>query len=430
MPVFICTANTVQRPRPATQTIVFRNPRGQKWYYAFINRHFWNAGLERRLEIWKSANGVTWTLSNTVRDYTYENLFMNVALYDDGTQLVIYVATGCNDPNQLGEEISYYRMRIPDAATTPIIGTRQSVVTDHALNMPVIRIDRNGYVHIIYQDNRVFKEKGVDYPLADTWIVGTTTTYPGDSPSWCTPQQVHSHPDVKYRSWDARVSLVMFGGTGDIGGAVYASRRSDGTQILKGRDIVSYNGSSYTLGTETEITTMPNYSEAEYDFNVVCDVDQYAHLIYPYNVSKERLRHKKASAANTVESWSAYTVVDDSDNAVYQVALALSIDKSATPNKLYAAYVFSAFQNTYLRWRSSPVDTISWSSESSVVDDTERLFGVSMSDRDYEQGIYVVYDRWFTTLRGRFHEIATVPPPPPKVAPANILPLMRTLDMI
>ena len=410
MPVFICSANTVQRPRPATQTGVFRNPRGLKWYYAFMSRWFWNAGLERRLEIWKSEDGVTWSLSNTVRDYTYEVLHMTVTLYDDGTQLIVYVATGCNDPMQFGEELSYYRVRIPDHLTTPIVGTRQSALVGDDMTFPIIKIDRNGYVHIMWVHNRTWSEKGVGYSYAEPWIMGTTTPYPTDSPSWCSPQQVGTHPDIKHVSRWGEASLVMFGGTGDIGGVVYASRRSDGTQILKGRDIVSYNGSSYTLGTETEITTMPNYGDANYTFEVIRDVDQYAHLIYPHTVTNERVRHKKASAINTVESWDAYTVVDDSNNTVYSITVALSIDRSATPNVLYASYIFSAYQNNVLRWRSSPVDTIDWSDESSVVDDTERLTWLSMSDRDYEQGIYVTYDRWYATLRGRFHEIPLAVP--------------------
>ena len=410
MPVFICTANTVQRPRYSTQTMVIRNPRGQKWYYAFINRWFYNIGIERRVEIWKSPDGVTWSLSNTIMDYTTENRFPVVTIYDDGTQLIVYLIITVNDPNQYGFNIFYQRLRIPDDQTTPIVGTRQTIFTADNVRAGVIKMDRNGYVHVVFMNGREFREKGVGYWLMEPYIMGTTTPYPTDAPSWCTPQQVASHPDIKYVSWDAIVSFDVFGGTGDIGGVVYATRRSDGTQVLKGRDIVSYNGSSYTLGTDTEITTMPNYSECEYCFEIIQDDDLYVHLLYPYNVTNERLRHKKSSAISTVESWDAYTVVDDSDNAVFQNALAISIDKSASPNRLYAVYVFSAYQNNYLRWRSSPVDTIDWSDESTVLDDTERLWGVNMSDRDYEQGIYVMYDRWFTTLRGRFHEIPIAVP--------------------
>ena len=400
------------------QSRVFRNPRGLKYYYAVTT-------TTTGIHLHKSQNGTTWTFVvsfRTVDESVYApNLIGSFELYDDGSRLIVYLTYGQGSWVITPIDSIYYRrLVVEDDASDPIVGAEQVAVASDINCCPVIRIDRNGYVIISFLRERSVTIKGTDYLKEETWLVGTTTTYPGDSPSWCTPVRVEAHPDIESTTRWARCSLTVFGGTGDIGGVVYAIDELVDAVIygrLKGCDIVSFNGTSFSLGTPTIIDTIPLQSYIDgvwldlYEgFKVEPDSDNYAHVIYRTTVTNERLRHRKANASNTVESWQAYTIVDNSDNEVFCMGLVLAIDKSVTPNDLYAFYIFRTYENTRVRWRKTPVDTISWSDETTISDDTNRIVDIGAWYREAESALHIIYRYYDTPYTTRYHELSIVAP--------------------
>ena len=421
MPYTIVDSNTTYCTRHPQQTRIFRNPRGLQYRYAVVT-------TDTGIKLYKSETGETWTyvadlLSLTDWDEAHRCV-ASVELYDDGTQLIVYVALGhaIVTVELWVQPLFYRRLRIADDQSNPIIGALQTVplLMDQNDCAPVIKRDRNGYVHIAFGRKRFITIKGLGYRYAEPYIVGTTTTNPDDAPSWCTEQQIDANPDITYNAYYSKSSLVVFGGTGDIGGVVYVIRNDETTIYLKGCDIVSY--SPYVLGTPVVIDVLPsetyinttNYPTHE-GFKMVVDDNDYAHIIYRSDTANERLRHRKANASNTVESWQAYTIVDGSNNEVWAHALVLTLNKSVTPNDLYAFYVFRSVETNYIRYRSTPIDTISWSSEVIVSDDTTQIIDFNVAYRDYVNALHLLYKYYGTPHTARYYELLIVVPiPPPK----------------
>ena len=614
MPSTIVVGNDDDATRYPQQSKVFRNPRGLKYYYAVIT-------TSTGIHLYKSQNGTTWTHVTT---FSTEHEFIgSVELYDTGSELIVYLTYGQSTTYIWYDPIYYRRLVIADDASDPVVGAEQVAVASDVQGNPVIRIDRNGYVHIAFIRNRDVSIKGVTYMKSETWLVGTTSTYPTDSPSWCTPVRVEAHPDTTSHTRHAKCSLTVFSGTGDsntnqtfytsrsdgqlrgrepsfkgarekpiadylldnfayfmvgvnhtkalgymvsrgflyfdtsvLGGAVIGSATlrfhpreitttfedfsihvqngmpvnphvpmevadynmlhysGDGGSVstvgkvacewleiplneqgigwinktgitklalrtnhdvngiapkrdssantaidafesgntpelivtleapdiggviyainevvntteygrLKGCDIVSFNGTSYSLGTPTIIDTIPRVgymNASQFDlyegFKVVTDSDAYAHVLYRTEVTNERLRHRKASVSETVESWEAYNVVDDTNTWVFTMGLVLTIDKSVTPNDLYAFYIFRFYENTRVRWRKTPVDTISWSDETTISDDTNRIVDIGAWIRDVEGSLHIIYSYFDSPYTTRYLEFTiAVPIPPPK----------------
>lgn len=379
----------------------FRNPRGQRYYYLLIT-------TDLGVDLYCSRDGIVWrfisTLSAGNTSYT-----ASLDYYDNGSQMIVYVTYGPNSGYSTGT-IYYRRLVIPDTTATPTIGAQQTAVASSNQGVPIIKRDRNGYVHIAYMKRRDKNIKGTVYNYSEPWIVGTTDANPGDVPAGWVIQQIDAHPDVAFSSTGARESLVVFGGAGDIGGVIYAARDAAGVVILRGRDIVSYNGVAYTLGVATTIvaSTVTTDTTCSVAFRAVVDTSNYAHFVTERDNVNSLVESFKASAASTVESFAASVTVDNSNNVVNFRGLSLSIDRTVTPNILWAFYIFDAVQTNMVRFRPSPVDTISWGSERTVEDDT--VAGLWMMQPVYQRevkGIQAFYARPAAPRLVRMYEILT-----------------------
>ena len=377
---------------------VFKNPRGQAYYYALITT---SDGV--RLYKAPPTDLSAWSLVSTL---SADPAFVgSLDAYDDGSQLVVYLTYGAYE-SWFTKIIGYRRLVIPDDTSDPTIGSEQTVITaGTAQGVPVIKRDRNGYVHIAYMADTV---SGA-YHHASPRIVGTTTTNPGDAPYWAFPAVIEDHPAIEYSSYFARCSLVVFGGTGNIGGVVYAMRNGAGVITLRGRNIVSFDGASYSLGTASAILSseVSTHADCSVAFRATDDIGNYAHLATEATTSGALVKSLKASATSTVESWEAPVTVADNLSTLDNVSL--SIDRAASPNVLYAFY--GPWVGLF-RYRSSPVDTISWSDETSVEDDTAMLNGFNSCYKQVGNGVQVTYQRSISPYAARFHEVSVAPLPP------------------
>jgi len=365
---------------------LFRNPRGQKYYYCLVT-------ITDGLFLYKSADAVSTNWSPCTSNLrTSASLVASAEIYDDGSQLVIYVAYAVYRVGSVSSPLFYRCMTIADAATDPSVGSEQTVITPSlGAGAPVIKRDRNGYVHIAYMVGKSYS----GYTQAEPRIIATTTINPGDAPSWGSEASIDTHPDISYWSRNARITPAIFGGSGDIGGVVYASRYTDGTIILKARDVVSWNGSSYSLGTVTTIMSSQVSADTDCDVSFRCVVDDnnIAHLLTESSEVSNQLKSMKASAASTVESWNTPVVVTSAAQSRGR-KLCLTVDKAPATDRLYAFYSDDGAPNyNLLRWKTSPVDTISWGSENTYSDDTVALLDENSYYQAIESEILITYIR-------------------------------------
>src|SRR4030042_5121161 len=71
---------------------------------------------------------------------------------------------------------------------------------------------------------------------------------------------------------------------------------------------------------------------------------------------------KEIETSNTVQSWNPAETVD----STVPESVAMSIDKTTTPNKLYLFYAKGSKSLTY--WRNRAVNSSTWSAESNFDD--------------------------------------------------------------
>jgi hypothetical protein len=188
-------------------------------------------------------------------------------------------------------------------------------------------------------------------------IFGTTTTNPGDSPSWSSTQTLWSHAGGT--AVDDTSQIVVFTSGINILGVIGQKRASSNNNI-DGIDIVSFNGSTYSIGTDT---TIDSANGVYHPFNAVVDSDGVVHLaVHNALTGKVGLRYFKASAPNTVQTWNTAETVD----STAPESVAMSIDRTTTPNKLYLFY--SKGSTSLIYWRSRTVNGSAWSAENNFND--------------------------------------------------------------
>jgi hypothetical protein len=244
--------------------------------------------------------------------------------------------------------VYYRRLVIQDNTSDPTIGAQQDTGKKgvHA----VIARDRNGYVHIVMWGDGTFRDR--------ITIFGTTTTNPSDTPSWSNTQIAIGHGGST--ATDDSAQIVVFD-SGNILGII-ANRRSSTPNNIDGIDVVSFNGSTYVMGTDTTIDTGTG-STGYHPFNAVVDSNGVVHLaVHNTGTGNVGLRYFKASASNTVQSWNTVEIVDPTAPD----SVAMSIDRTTTPNKLYLFYAKGSTSLIY--WRSRAVNESAWSTENNFDD--------------------------------------------------------------
>jgi hypothetical protein len=336
-PSTIATANVGTATRIETQRAIWKNPRGLGYYYAIIQD-----GASGLL-LYKSSGGSTWSLVSTLSTDT--TMSASAHVYDDGTRLIVYVTYSDGGGWSPNRPVYYRRLVIQDNTSDPTIGAQQDTGKEgvHA----VIAKDRNGYVHIAMW--------GDGNSRNTITIFGTTTTNPGDAPSWSNTQVAISQGGSNI---DDSAQIVVFDSGNLLG--IIANTRDPPSNSIDGIDVVSFSGSTYVMGTDTLIDTgSPSY----HPFNAVADSSGVVHLaVHNARAGSVGLRYFKASASNTVQSWNTVETVD----STAPESVAMSIDKTTTPNKLYLFYAKGATSLIY--WRSRAVDASTWSAEGNFDD--------------------------------------------------------------
>ena len=337
-PSTIITASVGTATRIETQRAIWKNPRGLGYYYAIIQNG------TNGLHLYKSLGGSTWSPVSTLSTDT--SMSASAYPYDDGTRLIVYVTYSDGGAWSSNRPVYYRRLVIQDDASDPAIGAQQD--TGKRGVHAVIARDRNGYVHIVMWGDGTNRDR--------ITIFGTTTTNPSDAPNWSNTQIAISHGGST--ATDDSAQIVVFDSGNVLG--IIANRRLASFNNIDGIDGVSFSGSAYVMGTDTTIDTASN---SYHPFNAVVDSNGVVHLaVHNARAGSVGLRYFKASASNTVQSWNTVETVD----STAPESVAMSIDKTTTPNKLYLFYAKGSTSLIY--WRSRAVNASMWSTENSFDD--------------------------------------------------------------
>lgn len=152
MPVTIVDQEDKNATKFQNQRKTFRNPRSdsEKYYYALF---YYKSGTTYELRLYRSADGITWTDYQTIKDFG-SDIYHSASVWwhDDGSKLILYFAYTDENGNM------YFRRGvIPDDATPDgfvTLGTEQANWTYDAYNgwyVPDICRDRLGYIWAIFR---------------------------------------------------------------------------------------------------------------------------------------------------------------------------------------------------------------------------------------------------------------------------------------
>ena len=311
--------------------------------------------------------------------------------YDDGSQFIMYVAyAGGSDPGGDGDQRDnvqgYYEyLTVADGAAT-VAGEGTPDIAAAALikaNYVCINRDRQGYIWIGYYDKN---EAPDDYA-----IVGTTTTNPTGDPAWGT-RTILTDLARDIGTGDGAgdqgsCEFVNFS-SGNLGGMFLVGKDTTGVDYLYGINIEGYNGSTFdvTEGVETPtlITIKTGVNDStDWPFEAVVDSTDTAHILYQITSTGTSTVSKKASSAGTVEAWGSEITVDSNTPDT----VTLSINWATSPDTLYAFYHYGT---STVRYRTTPVDTIAWSGESTLTE-ADNFDFMTASRRDEDGFISIMY---------------------------------------
>lgn len=366
----------------------FTNPRVSGHEYALIQRIIGGAtwGLEIHLD---SGSGWSYKLdlasTNTV---AYSSCFVDY--YDTGSDLKVMFVYVQND------QWRHIMATITDAGSVSI--SLPTVLDDNVL---FAGFDRNGYVH--YARRVLTSNKGQNFH--DIYIYGTTTTLV-DVPSFVSTLVPDFDPSVSSNNPDSNksdvlVSIRRYASTKD--GVIFAKHGKTGvtsTYSYSSKNF-TFNGSTYTW--DAESVTVSNTTSRNHISGIVDSADNRHYFIVDINstsfdpVSYKATQTGSYSSSNSILTVSATNIVR---------GLCVSYDDIAT-DELYFIFIHGdGTDNSRIKHIFTPVDTISWGSETTLASETNNLFSLSCSKSD--DGDSEIDVLWFdpTTANWRTESIS------------------------
>ena len=369
------------------QRKVFRNPRGLQRYYVLCRDAYYGWAI-----FW-SADGVTWIYHMVIFD---THMYPSLWIWEEPANNRLVLVTCAANVVTLNIDVKCYYIDDDVSELDQLWSqTDVGVKTENGCFFPVITLGGNGYLWLIWIDEYIDKGKFRD----DVYCRCTTTTYPSSSPSWCTATKVFD--GISYEAKIVtEVSVAPLTETADVAivWAYYYELKKSKSVAMLGKT-GSYAGTGVpSFGTPVTFT-----EPAEpITFSVVAETNNVYVLLE--NVTPNLICERWNVTTNTVSSFG--TVY-----AGHVYSLSLSIDKTSSPDNLFAFYVRVAGDVNY---KVSGVDAVGWGDEETIDDDTESLAGLSSTYEDWngDSKIQVVYTRQ-TTYAVRWEEVTVAVPPIP-----------------
>ena len=365
--------------------IAFKNTRGQLNHYALGNVF---DGVNYNFSLFKSSDGVTWSSAGTIRAYA-TNILQTASLtfFEDAANSRTVVCVTWWDASGAVENIFVEAWPIADSGTN--LGSRlwtATLETDEG-RVPVVEIGRRSgreYLWVVYKFTVTSKgNKG--NTLHNVVAKCTTTTFPVTTPTFSARQTIFTNPTHLNQTWP---TIAPLSSTHDM-----LIAWTEGTDNKISGIEYSWNGSAFSSGTSNSAT----YTATSTDMSaLIVDSSNVGHVVY-LSGSTDVLHRKWTVGAG----WSSPTTVYSSTETIN--GLNISVDLTSSPNKILVTYSRTPTDGV-VYYKTSPVDTISFSAEQSVTDDTALLIDFSNYYQDWagDHNIGVTYTRNVSPTLHRF----------------------------
>ena len=412
-PKDVVVTDGIDATRIVQQRKVFRNPRGQGYYYAFVENPFYTWGF------YKSVDGISWypTDIQILIELRSPSLWIHEDVPND--RLLVYIATiGVAVADQ---DVDVRCYKIDDGTTRPELlwhAEDVGVKTDDT-HFATICLAGNGYLWVVWADEYVNKGKIRGRIRARC----STSTYPTSEPTWTSVVEVFDtevNPDGMVSNGTyPKPSVIPLTATANVA-ITWSIRDITKSYYLYGKT-GSYNGTGNpTVGTLVEFTTpAPSMGESE---SLLAPLHS---IVAESGVDSDVFVLFVSSTLNLIcEKWDVSANTKSSFGTLYAGdvdSLVLSIDKTSSPDNLFAFYHVVTGDVNY---KVSGVDAVDWSSEETIDDDTETLDYLSSTYEDWKGDgeIQVVYIRQ-TTLVIRHAEVSVVVVPPKELKYSHTVPI-------
>lgn len=349
--------------------LVFQNPRGNKYYYAFYLTDDANSRLKSE---W-SSDGSSWGNTPDEPIGAVNSVeAIDVKIHDDGSQLVVWIAV------HNGSYLYYVRGTISDAGSSITWGTPRLPGLFSPLfaapNCCAIARTDNGRIVIAF--TRDITHHGKDYRRTD--LIGSNND--GDAPSWGLAVAWNDPSD---NSNNRDKDGVWFGL--ESYSSSYPNRVFLHGRFPEGSTTVAYqvltavpdwNGTAFSNTTAAQWIAS---TEAGLVISGLVDASDIAHLIY--NPISSSIVHRKAGTAG-----------DDNLGSTTQITTttcdATSLSYDSVNDELYAFY-HAAPETTDFNYKVSAAGTISWGSEQTITY-AQDVTAISTWNRDVESYLHIL----------------------------------------
>jgi hypothetical protein len=355
----------------ATQTEtsrkVFRNPRGLMHYYTFfLNKSA--TGLD--LVYCNSSDGSVWSYPTVVSSTTGFNVTSYSVDYmeDPASQgLSVYLAfTAADNSNDMGSLLFRSGFIYDNSGTITFNSTQRlrNGSTKSQYNKAVITRGKNNYLWIICEYTADTLKK--DFDILCTW---SGSAAPALSPSFGTPVDVDKSSTWPEEQYITAVPLT--GALGDVG--IIWNFNNTVLKAVYG----NYTGGAPDFGTIRNLNANLDYFLVS---SVTDETTNDVHILYKDGTALKHVNWTVGTGFGTPDT--VYSGSVDS--------LSISVDRTSSPNNLYAFYVHNAANS--ISYKNTTVDSINWSTEQQIID-TEGIDYISASrvDSNNDRIIQLVY---------------------------------------
>lgn len=250
MPVTVASTRLSNSTMVETQRKVFKNPRGQGYYYAVVNFKNTMDPPRYSIALYSSSDGEIWTWNaNLVGATVVQKGSFDVTIYEDdaNSRLILYLTY------EMQNDIFAKAFTIVDAATTASLLWSKTVKTGDTNSIPCIAIC-DGYLLICYSTETASN----DY----IYVSGSNTQYPTSTPTFtsqlvkdvtASPVRVQGLPSIApLTTAPAEYSRLYVDGLGadktgwsTIGSTPYLDAVADSSYILTKTDAAEHGYFSF-----------------------------------------------------------------------------------------------------------------------------------------------------------------------------------------
>jgi hypothetical protein len=362
--------------------VVFRNPRGTKYYYVIYEDDSDNLVIE------KSSNGVTWSETPQTILASESVTCSDTKIMDTGSQLDIFMVFATNNIGWDDDRVDYVKMTISDSASDVTINSIQNILTlpdgvlinSSSIGVAIARTD-NGELIIVYSQDKTVH--GKDY--RETFIIGSDGD--GTAPTWSGTTSLYdpsgdSNNDDKGRVGYALESYSSSQFSGD--GALLLARLQDSTGSTTWKvssDEISWDSGASTFGDLGFTDIVTNDSSHGEAIGLLIDEADYGWAIYNDGSSTDLEISKTSSAGsdNFGTGTQVYSALAES--------ACIALDTGPSTDVVYIFY-HNSTDTADLRYKTTSVSSISLSDEQ-IISYHQNYYRLSIQSRPVENSLHL-----------------------------------------